>query len=270
MYPGTGEHRASPPPPPRSALAHLPAHKSQSFSSRKGKSQDAGNNAADGNDTTTPRRERDHRARRPSGDEKGRTRSPRRSPKRSPKRPTATGGSGGENVLADDNGATNDPFSNTINGNNTSTSTSTRSDNKPNNNHNYNHNHNYNDNNNVSNNGGGSRRRRAPGERVSAAEANADATDATAAAAASEASQERAGKDAAAAAAARSLSRPANFGIGAVDVAPVGGGVDGRGVDGHVGLELAPIEEDQLYRREMETVRAAGGKVRQSKVWSRP
>lgn len=71
-----------------------------------------------------------------------------------------------------------------------------------------------------------------------------------------------------AAAVARSLSRPANFGVGAVEV-PVGsgggqygGGAGGAGVDQGVGLELPPVEEDEVYRREMAAMRAAGGEVR--------
>lgn len=65
--------------------------------------------------------------------------------------------------------------------------------------------------------------------------------------------------------------RPANFGVGAVDIA-VGGGAQyggggggagaGAGADEGVGLELPPIEEDQVYRREMAATRAAGGEVR--------
>ena len=68
---------------------------------------------------------------------------------------------------------------------------------------------------------------------------------------------------AAAAAAARSLSRPVNFGVGAVDITAEGSkGREGARYDEGVGLELPPIEEDQVYCREMEAIRAAGGEVR--------
>lgn len=92
------------------------------------------------------------------------------------------------------------------------------------------------------------------------------ATDDAATGAAKEPAEEDAA--AAAAAATRSLSRPANFGVGAVDVAvgggggQYGGGGRGPGADEGVGLELPPIEEDQVYRREMAAMRAAGGEVR--------
>lgn len=59
------------------------------------------------------------------------------------------------------------------------------------------------------------------------------------------------------AAVARSSKRPANFGVGAVGVGE-GGGRDRAG-DGGPGLELPPIEEDQRYRREMETRAASTG-----------
>lgn len=76
---------------------------------------------------------------------------------------------------------------------------------------------------------------------------------------------------AAAAAAARSMMRPANFGVGAVEVAGGGGGQCGggggdAGTEEGVGLELPPIEEDQVYRREMAAMRTAGGEVRTHKA----
>ncbi|CBN80088.1 conserved unknown protein [Ectocarpus siliculosus] len=73
--------------------------------------------------------------------------------------------------------------------------------------------------------------------------------------------------DATAAAEARSLARPPNFGVGAVDAAAADGGGGGGGSRGGgrigggdrgSGLELPPIEEDQVYRREMARRRVSG------------
>ncbi|CAM9402960.1 unnamed protein product [Ectocarpus sp. 12 AP-2014] len=74
-------------------------------------------------------------------------------------------------------------------------------------------------------------------------------------------------EDATAAAAARSLSRPPNFGVGAVDVTAAADGGGGgssqggggmKGGDRGSGLELPPIEVDQVYRREMARRRVSG------------
>ena len=47
----------------------------------------------------------------------------------------------------------------------------------------------------------------------------------------------------------RTLVRPENFGVGAVDIGGSNGG-GGRGGEG-IGLELPPIEEDQEYKEAM-------------------
>lgn len=254
--------------------------KSQSFSSRKGKaSEDSSNSTANGRNPSTPSRERNKGQRGEGGSPK---RSPFRSMKRSPKRPERRGKT--EDGAADGNsnskGRRNDDVDNSDrNGGNHEEGRTGKSPNTANNRSptrkrrqwqpsqsalDNSHRGNTTNSNNRSGSGHPSSATTQSSARRPDAADDADGSTG--------ASKEPADEEAAAAAAARSLSRPANFGVGAVDIAVVGGGQYGGGGGGSgaeegVGLELPPIEEDQIYRREMAAVRAAGSEVRHTRFF---
>eukprot|EP00903_Cladosiphon_okamuranus_P014837 g13738.t1 len=212
---------------------------SQSFSTRKGMASGySSNNSADNRGASTPSRDRDKYNKDQEDEGRSLRRSPFRTRKRSPKLPEGVGKAedrtaDGSNSEGHHNGAVH--HSNRDEEGRTSNSLASNANNNQRR--------------------GSGRSSEASDRRPAAAD---DSYAATGAARESAGEEEGAAATAAASAAARSLTRPANFGVGAVDVAAEGGG-GGEGAPQGVGLELPPIEEDQVYRRQVAAIRAAGG-----------